>query len=131
MPHFTIEYSANLDSRTDIAGCCDAVLGAALGSGLFELGAVRVRAVRCETYAIADRLPDNAFAHVILRMGEGRSLTEKKAAGDAIFGALSKHFEPLFKTPHFALSFEIVEINGDFSWKKNAIHPRTRALEKK
>jgi 5-carboxymethyl-2-hydroxymuconate isomerase len=131
MPHFTIEYSGNLDSRTDVAACCDAVLGAALGSGLFELGAVRVRAVRCDTYAIADQLPENAFAHVILRMGEGRGLAEKKAAGDAIFDALTKHFEPLLNTPHFALSFEIVEIDGELSWKKNAIHPRTRALEKK
>jgi 5-carboxymethyl-2-hydroxymuconate isomerase len=131
MPHFTIEYSSNLDNRTDIAAACNAVLAAALQTNLFELGAVRVRAVRCEHYAIADQLPKNAFAHVILRMGVGRSAADRKAAGDAVFGALTTHFAPLFNTPHFALSFEIVEIDGDLSWKKNAIHPRTRALEKK
>ena len=128
MPHIAIEYSANLDGHADLQGLCDAVHAAALSTGFFELGAVRVRAIRCETYAIADRLPDNAFAHIVLRLGRGRSLADKKAIGDAIFAAADAFLAPLMATPHFALSFEIVEIDGDLSWKKNAIHPRTRAL---
>ena len=54
MPHFTIEYSANLDGRLDIAAVCEVVRKAAVETGIFPLGGIRVRAVRCEHYAIAD-----------------------------------------------------------------------------
>jgi 5-carboxymethyl-2-hydroxymuconate isomerase len=130
VPHFSIEYSANLEDGCDVQGLCDAIHAAALSTGIFELGAVRVRAIRCEHYAVADKLPENAFAHVILRMGAGRSAADKKAIGDTIFAAMDKAFAALMQRPHFAYSFEIVEIDGDLSWKKNAIHPRTRAFDK-
>ena len=57
MPHFVIEYSANLDGRVDFAGLCSAVRQTMLDTGLFEIGAVRVRTVRCDHFAIADELP--------------------------------------------------------------------------
>lgn len=131
MPHVSIEYSANLDERIDIQALCETIHTGALATGFFELGAVRVRAVCCAYYAVADKLPENAFAHITLRLGRGRSAADKKTIGDTIFAAADKFCAPLLATPHFALSFEIVEIDGDLSWKKNAIHPRTRALETK
>lgn len=130
MPHFSIEYSANLEQQTDVQALCDVVHAAALTTGFFELGAVRVRAIRCPHYTVADKLPENAFAHITLRLGRGRSAADKTAIGDTVFAATDKFFAPLMARPHFAHSFEIVEIDGDLSWKKNAIHPRTRALEK-
>lgn len=126
MPHFIVEYSANLDGKTDIQGLCDAILDAAIDTKLFELGAIRVRALRCEAYAIADRLPKNGFVDLSLRLGAGRPAEVKKRLGDAVFAAAERFLAPLFETPHFALSFEIREIDPDFSWKKNAIHPRLR-----
>ncbi|CCE99686.1 5-carboxymethyl-2-hydroxymuconate Delta-isomerase [Sinorhizobium fredii] len=126
MPHLTVEYSANLDGRADIGALCDGLMKAVLSTRLFEIGAVRVRAVRCEDYAIADQLPENAFVDLNFRIGIGRSPEEKKRAGEAIFAAASETLAPLFETPHFALSLEIREIDPDLSWKKNAIHPRLR-----
>jgi 5-carboxymethyl-2-hydroxymuconate isomerase len=127
MPHISVEYSANLEACVSVQGLCEALHAGALTTGQFELGAVRVRAVRCESYAVADCLAENAFAHLILRIGRGRSAAEKKAMGDMIFAAAESFLKPLFGAPHFALSFEIVEIDGDLSWKKNAIHPRLRS----
>ncbi|WP_026621480.1 5-carboxymethyl-2-hydroxymuconate isomerase (plasmid) [Ensifer sp. WSM1721] len=126
MPHLTVEYSANLDGRADIAAFCRGLLKAVVSTGLFEVGAVRVRAVRCADYAIADQLPENAFVDLSFRIGTGRSPEEKKRAGEAIFAAASEALAPLFGTPHFALSLEIREIDPDLSWKRNAIHPRVR-----
>lgn len=126
MPHFTLEYSANLNGRTDIQGLCDAILDAAVETGVFELGAIRVRALCCEAYAVADRHPENAFVDLSLRLAAGRSADVKKQLGDAIFAAAGRFLDPLFKTPHFALSFEIREIDPELSWKRNAIHPRLR-----
>lgn len=126
MPHFTIEYSANLDGAVDMQALCDTVLETALATGLFEIGALRVRAVRCEAYAIADRLPENAFVDMSLRMGTGRPAEARKQAGEAIFEAASRFFEAQLSRPHFALSLEIREIDPDLSWRRNAIHPRLR-----
>ena len=126
MPHFTIEYSANLDGRVDMQALCDEIIDAALASGLFEVGAVRVRAIRCDAYAIADRHPENGFIDLSLRLAAGRAPEAKKKLGDAVFDRMSAFLAALFETPHFALSFEIREIDPALSWKRNAIHPRLR-----
>jgi 5-carboxymethyl-2-hydroxymuconate isomerase len=127
MPHLTIEYSANLAGQSDIDALCRDLHAALLASGLFELGAIRVRALCAESYAVADLLAENGFADLRLRIGAGRSAAEKARAGALIFAAASSHFAPLFQTPHFALTLDISEIDPELSWKKNAIHPRLRA----
>jgi len=126
MPHFTLEYSSNLDESVDFAGLCKAVHTTIMASGLFELGAVRVRAIRCEAYAVADLLPQNGFIDMSFRVGKGRSEDEKRRTGEAIFATVTAFLAPLFATPHFALTLEIREIDAELSWKKNAIHPRLR-----
>jgi 5-carboxymethyl-2-hydroxymuconate isomerase len=127
MPHFVIEYSANLEGRVDFKALCSEILAVMLQSGLFERGAVRVRARQVSDYAIADELPENAFIDMALRIGVGRSAEEKSSLGDVIFKCVSERLADLFLTPYFALSFEIREIDPKLSWKKNAIHPRLRA----
>lgn len=126
MPHLTVEYSANLEARADLDALCDTLLEAVLETGLFEVGAVRVRALRADHYAIADRHPENGFIDLNFRIGAGRSADDKKRTGEALFAAASAALAPLFETPHFALSLEIREIDAEMSWKKNAIHPRLR-----
>jgi 5-carboxymethyl-2-hydroxymuconate isomerase len=127
MPHLTIEYSANLDALTDIGTLTRALHAAIFATGLFELGAIRVRALPCTDYAVADLLPENGFADLRMRIGTGRSAEDKARAGEAIFATAVRHFAPLFETPHFALTLDIAEIDAALSWKKNAIHPRLRA----
>lgn len=126
MPHLTIEYSSNLETRVDIGRLCRRVLGEILATGLFEVGAVRVRALGCEHYAVADALAENAFLDMSFRVGTGRSVDERKRTGEAIFAAVIDELHALFETPHFALSLEIREIDPVLSWRKNAIHPRLR-----
>ena len=126
MPHCTLEYSGNLDASVDFPALCRDISDAILATGLFEKGALRVRALRCEAYAIADNLPQNAFIDMSFRIGVGRSAPEKRQAGEAILGAAKRRLAPLFETPHFALSLEVREIDAELSWKINAIHPRLR-----
>ena len=96
MPHFTIEYSANLDGRLDIGAVCEVVRKAAVETGIFPLGGIRVRAIRCEHYAIADARQDYGFLDMVLRIGEGRDLATRQKAGEHVFQALSKHLDPVF-----------------------------------
>ncbi len=126
MPHFNIEYSSNLDGRVNFKALSERILDTILETGLFEVGAVRVRAFRAEAYAIADKLPENAFIDMSFRIGVGRGAGDKKLIGERIFAAVTDELSALFATPHFALTLEIREIDPDLSWKKNAIHPRLR-----
>lgn len=122
MPHFTIEYSANLDSRLDIGAVCEVVRKAAVETGIFPLGGIRVRAVRCEHYAVADARHDYGFLDMVLRIGEGRDLPTRRRAGEHVFQALSKHLDPVFAASKFALSFDMQINDKDTSWKRNNIH---------
>ena len=122
MPHFTIEYSANLDTRVDMAEIVEVVRTAAVETGIFPLGGIRVRAVRCEHYAIADGNPQHGFLAMVLRLGEGRDLAARKKAGEHIFRALSVHLDPVFAGSKFALSFDMQINDKETSWKRNNIH---------
>ena len=127
MPHFTIEYSANLDKRVDMGKIVEVVRKAAVETGIFPLGGIRVRAIRCEHYAIADGNPNLGFLDMVLRLGEGRDLAARKKAGEHVFKALSAHLDPVFAQSKFALSFDMQINDKETSWKRNNIHEALKA----
>jgi 5-carboxymethyl-2-hydroxymuconate isomerase len=127
MPHFRIEYSANLDAQVDMADVVEVVRRAAVETGIFPLGGIRVRAVRCEHYAIGDGNPEFAFLDMVLRLGEGRDLQTRKTAGEHIFRALSACLDPVFAKGKFALSFDMQINDKETSWKRNNIHEALKA----
>jgi len=127
MPHFTLEYSANLDSRVDMARVVETVRKAAVETGIFPVGGIRVRAVRCEHFAIADGNPHLGFLAMVLRLGEGRDLATRQKAGEHVFRALSDHLDPVFAASKFALSFDIQINDKEMSWKRNNIHEALKA----
>jgi len=122
MPHFTIEYSANLDAKVDMAELVELVRTAAIETGIFPVGGIRVRAIRCDTFAIADGRPGLSFLAMLLRLGEGRDLAARKRAGEHIFAQLSHALDPLFGDEGFALSFDMQVNDKETSWKRNSIH---------
>jgi 5-carboxymethyl-2-hydroxymuconate isomerase len=127
MPHFTIEYSANLDGRLTITKVVEFVRKAAVETGIFPLGGIRVRAIRCEHYAIADGKPAYGFLDMVLRLGEGRDLATRKKAGEHIFTALSAYLDPVFAGSKFALSFDMQINDRETSFKRNNIHDALKA----
>jgi 5-carboxymethyl-2-hydroxymuconate isomerase len=76
MPHFTIDCSANLDARLDMGAVVEVVRKAAVETGIFPLGGIRVRALRCAHYAIADRQADFGLLALVARL-EGRDLASR------------------------------------------------------
>ena len=122
MPHFTLEYSVNLDGLVDMGATVELVRKAAVETGIFPLGGIRVRAIRCEHYAIADGRKNYGFLDMVLRLGEGRDLATRKKAGEHIFKALSAHLDPVFANSKFALSFDMQINDKETSWKRNNIH---------
>jgi len=137
MPHLTLEYSANLKPVAHIQALCTKLAqGLAQyrdenGQTVYPLGGIRVRALACEDYAIADgqprpNMPDPAFVHANLRMGAGRSAATRQATGDALFALIKQHFEEIFQQTGLALSMEINEFSEAGTWKHNNLHARLR-----
>lgn len=129
MPHLTLEYSANLADEPNIGQLCNTLAHclAAQRDGeqrVYPLGGIRVRALRCDQYYIADGRPDAAFLHANLKIGAGRSDAVKKATGDALFALIKQHFAAEFQQHGLALSLEIGEFSEAGSWKHNNLHAR-------
>ncbi len=127
MPHLTLEYSANLEDRTDVQALCNVALKAACSTGVLELSATRVRAIRCDHFAIADLAKANAFVDGSLRIGKGRSEEDKRQLGKAVYDAMREFCAPLYEGNSFALSLELREIDSVLSWKENSIKLRMKS----
>lgn len=126
MPHLIIQYSENIDPRIDMKQLCDQLNDTMCASAMFPKGGIRVRAYPTAAYSIADQHPQNAFIDMVLRIGAGRTLEQKRDFGHTLINQVSDNCKDLLSEPHFALSLEIVEIDPDLSWKVNTIHPRLK-----
>ena len=119
MPHQIIEYSANLESLIDMQTVVDGLHETAMGIDGLPLGGLRTRAVRRDIYQVADQHRDNAFVHMILKLGHGRDDEKKQGFGEALFASLCALLEPVSSTSPIAISLEIQEIHPTLTWKKN------------
>ncbi|WP_175688671.1 5-carboxymethyl-2-hydroxymuconate Delta-isomerase [Burkholderia anthina] len=132
MPHLTLEYSNNLADEDSIALLCRKLARSldAQREGdqrVFPLGGIRVRALRCDAFCIADgRIEDAAFLHGNLKIGAGRSEAAKQAAGDALFDIIKQHFAEAFGRQGLALSLELNEFSEAGTWKHNNLHARLK-----
>jgi len=121
MPHLTVEYTANLEHRLDVPGLIEMLHTTAAAIEAFPLAGIRTRAVRLDHYRVADGHPDNAFVHLRLRIAHGRSLAVRRAAGEALFAALSGFLQPILDDSPLAISFEIEEIHPELNFKQGNI----------
>lgn len=134
MPHLTFEYSANLAGETDMQALVDQaarvlVEQAEDGRPVYPVGGVRVRAIRLDTWCMADGQADYAFVHATLKIGAGRSEAAKQRTGDALFALMKAHFAELYERRLLALSLEIGEFSEAGTWKHNNLHERYRGRE--
>lgn len=126
MPHLIVEYSANLETTIDLDGLLDRLHEAAIETGMFPLGGIRIRAYKAERYRIADREPDNAFVHVTALVGAGRPLDRREQVSKRLFDVLCDALEPVSATSPLAISFNMREFDPVLSLKKNNLHEYLR-----
>ncbi|MNX59576.1 Homoprotocatechuate catabolism bifunctional isomerase/decarboxylase [compost metagenome] len=130
MPHIWIEYSGNLD--LDTRALMRTVQDAAVGDGsLFPLAGARTRALRVDDCLIVDGHPDNAFVHVVLRIGHGRNTEQKAALGERVFQALNRALAPQMAERPLGISMQIEEADPILNYKRNNYreHLAARAAE--
>ena len=125
MPHIIIEYTANLASEARLPVLLKTVNEVLIAqAGVFPTGGIRSRAIRLDDYRMADGAADDAFVHVTLKIGSGRSDAVKKQTCDALFEAIKAHFAELYATRYLALSMELSEFSETGSYKHNNVHAR-------
>lgn len=128
MSHMTLEYSANLRTGGEFGSLCRKLsqFMAALqvdGKAVFPPGGVRVRALPCEDFCIADgSLEDAGFVHAILKIGAGRSEAAKQATCNGLFEIMKAHFAAQFARQGLALSLELNEFSEAGTLKHNNLH---------
>lgn len=130
MSHMTLEYSSNLRADGRFADLCRKLsrFMAALeveDKAVFPPGGVRVRAIPCEEFCIADgTLDDAGFVHAILKIGAGRSEAAKQATCNGLFDIMKAHFADAFASRGLALSLELAEFSESGTLKHNNLHAR-------
>lgn len=122
MPHFIVEYSANLENDIDFDKLFQAVHHTIGESCVFPLGGIRSRAIKMDHYRIADGNHDYAFVHMLLKVGSGRPLEVRKEEADKLFKVIEGFFEPIHDKRLLAITFEMQEIDPVLTYKKNNIH---------
>jgi 5-carboxymethyl-2-hydroxymuconate isomerase len=122
VPHILIEYSSNLDRQLDFPRFLTALRDSALATGVFPIGGVRVRAYRADHYVIADGHADNAFIHLMLRVGHGRDLETRKRACEAIFATACEQLADIYERIPLGISLEMQEVDPVLTFKKNNLH---------
>ncbi|ABD56421.1 5-carboxymethyl-2-hydroxymuconate Delta-isomerase [Jannaschia sp. CCS1] len=121
MPHFQIDYSANLEESVDMAALCEAIRAEAASIAAFPMPGIRVRATRVDHCAIADGDPKHGFVDISVRLREGRPDDVKQDAITRIFEAAKAHLAPAMATHSIALSAEMRDINAALSPKTGSI----------
>lgn len=117
MPHFHIDYSANLEDVVDMGALCAVIRQVAADIDAFPTPGIRVRATRADHVAMADGNPRHGFIDLSVRLREGRSDEVKKDAIDRIFAALKGFVAPAMDTHSIALSAEMRDIDAALSPK--------------
>ncbi len=117
MPHFQIDYSANLEEAVDMGALCEAIRTEAARLETFPTAGIRVRATRVDHVAMADGSPKHGFVDVSIRLREGRSEDVKKDALARIFAVLKDFMAPAMQSRSVALSAEMRDITAELSLK--------------
>jgi len=128
LPHITVEYSANLEDAADLAGLCEMLRATAAALDVFPMSGVRVRALCCAHYAIADGDPENGFVDISVRLRGGRPLALRRDATERLFTAARSHLSALISSRPIMVSLEMRDIDPELSPKLNTIRER---LERK
>lgn len=123
MPHFIIEYTANLEAELHLERLFDRVHAELIGMRLFPTGGIRSRAHRIDRYRFADGAREYAGVHVQLKLSSARSPQVRREVGEAVFEVLSAHCAPIQARRLLALSMEVGVFEQELFFNRNNLHP--------
>jgi 5-carboxymethyl-2-hydroxymuconate isomerase len=136
MPHVVIHYTANLEPAARIGALCSTLAEVIVaqrdgaGARVFPIGGTRVLAYPAAHFAVADGDPDRAFVYLNVRIAPGREPSSVSATGEALMGAVRRHFEAIFASRPMGITLQIDEGAPVFDAKHSNLHPLFAARER-
>jgi len=110
MPHFILEHSAGLADRAVVRNALRRLHDAAADSGVVSAIDLKMRAIPVDSWLVAGTAMP--FAHLTVRLLEGRTPETKLALSKALLAVLTDCFPDIER-----LSVEMQDMDG-FSYKK-------------
>lgn len=124
MPHIIVEYTDNIKLDSNVPKLLQKLNHVLVSKpNIFPTGGIRSRAIELQDYVVADGKEDDAFVHITLKIGGGRTQEQKKETLDELFEVANEHFQLLFAKRYIALSLEWYEFENK-TYKNNNIHTR-------
>ncbi|MBF9001821.1 MULTISPECIES: 5-carboxymethyl-2-hydroxymuconate Delta-isomerase [Vibrio] len=108
MPNLIMEYSNSVDERVNVQGLLEDLHQVALQSGLFDIGAVKSRALSCHDWLIGDEGDSQDFIHITFELLDGRTIEQKKALASQLMSVLTEQVSHVR-----SLTINVREMNRD------------------
>lgn len=116
MPHTVLEYSANT-LPVDLQAFWSRLHPVLVASAGVRLQDIKSRAYRCEDFRMAGGDPDLAFAHLTIRLLEGRDAEALGRVGTAALEVLREHFADTLARRRCDLTVELAAMRRDGYFK--------------
>ena len=110
MPHTILEYSDNILDPADFQPLWTKLHPVLVETAHCRLQDIKSRAYRCEAFRMGDGDPGCAFAHLTIRLMEGRDPETKDRIGTAALEVLRSHFRRTLQDRRFDLTVELVDM---------------------
>jgi 5-carboxymethyl-2-hydroxymuconate isomerase len=123
MPHFVVDYSANLHDRLDFQTLFKELHTYVVSTGAFPIGGARSRAIRCDDYYVADGREEFAYINLTLKIGAGRPFELREEVAKKVFEIFTDWMKPITDNTYVMISFEMSELEPVLKFNKNNIHP--------
>ena len=113
MPHIIVEYTDNIKSDANIYNLLKKLNQVLVSKpDVFPIGGIRSRAIELNDYVVADGSENDAFVHITLKIGGGRTEEQKKETLDELFEVAKSHLQSLFEQRYLALSLDWYEFSN-------------------
>ena len=110
MPHCVLEFSDNIMDDADIPFMLEQLHHIIVETGCCEERNIKSRAYRCKRYRMGNGKERNAFAHLTLRVLEGKPPELLENLGAAVLELLEGHYGQSLQRQRCDLTVEIVEM---------------------
>jgi len=118
MPHLTLEYTKNLQSKIDFKEIFLMLHKEMIETGEFVLDEIKSRAICIEKYFVGDGDPDKGFIHLKISLLDQRDENLKTKLSKALLQVLSNYLKVNTKENKCQLTVEVVNISSAYYSKE-------------
>ena len=120
MPHTILEYSENVVQPLDFQAFWTRLHGTLVDTAKVRLQDIKSRAYPCADYRMGDGSPDYAFAHLTVRLFEGRDPETLARIGRAVLEGLQALFAATLAQRRCDLTVELAGMRKDCYFKASS-----------